>query len=79
MTFPKFLMSDSADGRVFIIHLHDPRFVAEVITQGEDFSMKPVFFDTASGEQEELRDRMTQLLIDMGDFYASELNRRDQS
>jgi len=71
---PKFLIADSADDRVFVVHLHWPRFVAEVIEEGVmgALSMEPLWIDPPDGLD---APEGARLMREAGDFYAAEIER----
>jgi hypothetical protein len=71
---PKFLIGDSDDDRVFVIHLHYPRFVAEVVEQGVTgtVSMEPLWIDKPDDLS---ASEGARLMREAGDFYAAEIER----
>ena len=68
--FPKFLIGDSPD-RTFVIHLHRPRFVAELIEDGEDEAFEPYWIDEPPTDASYL----ASLMREAGDFYIEEIER----
>lgn len=72
--FPKFLIADSADERTFVIHLHPPRFVAEVIEHGVMGvpELTTEWIDSPSGLSAQ---DGAQLMREAGDFYSSEIDK----
>lgn len=72
--FPKFLIGDSPD-RTFVVHLHHPRFVAELIedTKGETF--RPAWIDEPVADPGSLAKLMRQA----GDFYVEEIEREGET
>jgi hypothetical protein len=66
---PRFIIGDSVD-RTFIVHLHFPRFIGEVI--GNNIS--PKFIDQPDTEDVLV---MAKLMRDAGDFYVAELEREE--
>ena len=68
--FPKFLIGDSP-GRTFVIHLHRPRFVAELIEDGEDETFEPSWID----EPPTNASYLASLMRKAGDFYIEEIER----
>ena len=77
--FPKFLIGDSADDRTFVIHLHHPQFVGEVLESGglpcsDDGGVEiaATFIDDPAGLS---APEMAALMRQAGDFYQSEIER----
>ena len=69
--FPKFVIGDSPGGRTFVIHFHHPRFVAELIEDGEDETFKPSWIDEPPSDASYL----ARLMRETGDFYIEEIER----
>tara|TARA_R110000868_G_C10605708_1_gene740918 strand:+ start:282 stop:527 length:246 start_codon:yes stop_codon:yes gene_type:complete len=69
--FPKFVIGDSPGGRTFVIHFHHPRFVAELIEDGEDETFKPSWIDEPPNDVSYL----ARLMRETGDFYVEEIER----
>ena len=68
---PKFLIGDTSE-RTFVIHLHNPRFIAEVHEDWDGDKIIPhTWFDTPSLQASEL----SALLREAGDFYVKEIER----
>lgn len=60
---PPFVLGDSEDDRLFVIHLLSPRFVAEVMEHEDgSFDLTPHWLDPAPANAEEL-------LQTAADFY----------
>jgi hypothetical protein len=73
--FPKFIIGDSED-RTFIVHLHYPRLVAELIVEENgDEIFDPTFIDDPVKDASALAKLMRQI----GDFYVAEIEREDFS
>ena len=73
--FPKFLIGDSED-RTFIIHLHHPRLIAELIVgENGDESFDPTFID----EPIKSSPALAKLMREVGEFYIDEIEREDLS
>lgn len=71
--YPKFVIADSADDRVFVIHLHHPRFIGEVKEHYlAAVNIEPDFFDPPDGME---ATEMATLMRQAGDFYMSETDR----
>jgi len=68
--WPRFLIGDT-ETRTFIVHLHRPRFVGEMLETGDGAEeMRPTFID----EPAELdATAMARLMREAGDFYAAEI------
>lgn len=70
--WPKFLVGDTPgeDGRVYVIHLHWPRFVGKVEEVGifDDVEIKPTFIDPPASLSET---ELAALMRECGDFYAT--------
>lgn len=69
--FPKFLIGDSAD-RTFVMHLHFPQFVGEVIEGQVGVTITPTFIDDPNGLSGE---ELARLMREAGDFYQFEIER----
>jgi hypothetical protein len=69
--FPKWLIGDSADDRVFVVHLHWPRFFGEVV-EGPLFKVEPSFIDMPVGLA---ASELARLMCEAGDFYIGEIKR----
>jgi len=70
--FPKFLIGDSAD-RTFVIHLHHPRFVGEVMEHYlAAVKIEPAFIDPPD---DLTAPEMAALMRQAGDFYQQETSR----
>ena len=71
--YPKWLIGDSADDRVFVIHLHWPRFVGEVLEDGSTAArIEPLFIDEPDGMS---APELARLMRQAGEFYQSEMKR----
>lgn len=71
--FPRFLIADSADDRTFVIHLHHPRFVGEVVEHyAIGVKIEPEFIDAPDDLS---APDMAKLMREAGDFYANEIDR----
>jgi len=71
--YPKFVIADSADDRVFVIHLHHPRFIGEVAEHYlAAVKIEPDFIDPADGLT---APEMATLMRQAGDFYLDETGR----
>lgn len=65
---PEWIIGDSSD-RMFVIHLHRPRFIAEV---DEDDNIEVVeWWDTPEADAAAL----ARLMREGGDFYLAEMDR----
>jgi hypothetical protein len=65
---PKFLIGDSADDRTFLVHLHYPRFVAEVAEpNGEEITVLDWYDDPPIDEI-----FLARLMREAGDFWLAE-------
>lgn len=62
---PEWLIADSADGRVFIVHVKTPAFIAEV---SEETIEQLFWFDNPPIDASEV----AQLMRKAGKFYMSE-------
>lgn len=72
--FPKFLIGDSADERTFVIHLHHPRFVGEVIEEyAIGVRIEPEFIDSPEDDPASL----AALMREAGEFYNGEIEREE--
>jgi hypothetical protein len=72
--FPKFLIGDSP-GRTFVVHLHRPRFVAEVFDEWDGESIEPKWLDQPLVDAAKL----AALMREAGDFYIEEIEREPDS
>ena len=71
--FPKCIIGDSED-RTFIVHLHYPRLVAELIVgENGDEIFDPTFIDEPIKDASALAKLMRQI----ADFYVAEIERED--
>ena len=70
MKFPKFLIGDDP-GRTFIVHLHFPRFVAELVEVDENETFVPAWFDEPPTDPSYL----ARLMREAADFYIQEIER----
>lgn len=73
MKYPKFLIADAAigDDRIYVVHLHFPRFIGECLPVGATgVEIKPDFIDDPKGESPSA---MARLLREAGEFYLSEV------
>lgn len=68
---PKFLIGDSADQRTFVVHLHRPRFLAEVVEpDGEEITVLDWYDDPPSNAG-----LLARLMREAGDFWLAEAER----
>ena len=69
--FPKFIIGDTED-RTFVVHLHSPKFIAEIIV-AEDGSetFDPTFIEPPGNDASAL----AKLMREVGDFYIEEIER----
>ncbi len=81
---PRFALADSDDNRVFVVHLHWPRFVAEIVERGfdrksgqprrdlknADISVEPLWIDQPDDMSPS---DIARLMREAGDFYAEEM------
>lgn len=81
---PKFLIGDSADERTFVIHLHTPRLIMEVVEEyGVGVKLEPVewfddeesFIATERANEREPASSLATLLRQAGEFYLRETER----
>jgi len=72
--FPKFLIGDSADERTFVIHLHPPRFIGEVIEHGV-MGVPEIVPEWIDDPSELSATDGARLMREAGDFYTGEINR----
>jgi hypothetical protein len=76
-TFPKWLIGDSADDRIFVIHLHWPRFVGEVLEDNSPATrIEPTFIDGPGGLT---APELARLMRQAGDFYLNEIKRCERT
>ncbi len=81
-SLPEWLIGDSADDRTFVLHLHEPRFILEVM-EDDHTELVPVMWidsqsDYTANELANGRDpakSMARLMREAGEFYKSELSR----
>ena len=68
--FPKFIIGDTED-RTFVVHLHSPKFIAELIESEDGETFDPTFID------EPIKDAsaIAKLMREVGDFYIEEIER----
>ena len=68
--FPKFIIGDTED-RTFVVHLHSPKFIAELIESEDGETFEPTFID------EPIKDAsaIAKLMREVGDFYIEEIER----
>jgi len=70
-TLPKFLIGDSADERTFVVHLHWPRFVAQVAEpSGEELPVVDWYDDPPADEK-----FLARLMREAGEFWQAEAAR----
>ena len=72
--FPKFLIADNTDvGRSFVVHLHHPRFLAEVKGGYRDrVKLVPEFIDTP---EDVTSTQMAALLRQASDYFMREMDK----
>jgi len=68
--FPKFIIGDTED-RTFVVHLHTPKFIAELIESEEGDTFNPTFIDPPGNNPSIL----ARLMREVGDFYIEEIER----
>ncbi len=68
--FPKFIIGDTED-RTFVVHLHSPKFIAELIESEDGETFDPTFID------EPIKDAsaIAKLMREIADFYVEEIER----
>ena len=71
--FPKFLIGDSPDS-TFVVHLHHPRFVAELIEDTKGETVRPALIDEPVADPGSLAKTMRQA----GPLYGEEIERDGQ-
>ena len=70
-TLPKFLIGDSADARTFIVHLHRPRFLAQIAEpSGEEITVVDWYDDPPADAT-----LLARLTREAGDFWLAEAER----
>ncbi|MEM7789760.1 MAG: hypothetical protein AAF546_00030 [Verrucomicrobiota bacterium] len=68
---PKFILGDSPDGRVFVVHLHKPRLLLELDDSGVNLNCVEIYESKMPTDAAELAKLMRQA----GEFYLEEINR----
>jgi hypothetical protein len=69
---PRFINGNAADDRTFVLHLHWPRFLAEIFEDDSCDLGKPLWIDEPEGMSEA---DLAKLLREAGDFYTNEADR----
>ena len=70
--WPRFLIGDT-ETRTFVVHLHRPRFVAEVVRRGPDTEgMQPTFIDTIDSMDAAA---IARLMREAGDWYVRQIEK----
>lgn len=66
---PKFIIGDSPDGRVFVVHLHKPRLLLEASEPGDNLSCVEIYEAEVPADSA----AMAKLMREAGQFYQSEI------
>jgi len=71
-SLPRFIVGDAPDDRTFVLHLHWPRFLAEVYEDDSCVLGKPLWIDEPEGMSET---DLAKLMREADDFYTAEADR----
>ena len=68
--WPKFIIGDDPAGKVYVTHLHLPRFVGKVEEDDTGATIAPYWIDEPAPDAPAI----AKLMREAGDFYQNRLN-----